>query len=317
MPFSKWPEVFKTHDITSKFTVSKLREVFARFGLPDTIVSDNGTQFTSEVFQDFVKQNQIKHITTAPAHPATNGAAENCVRSFKNGLTAALADKRTTDVEILMQRYLFDYRIAPHCTTFESPSKLMFKRSVRTRFDFIKPPSVETVIQNNLKKQVKNYKGNRNVTFVVNEKVSIRDLTDPNKKKWMTATIHKCLGPRTFICKTANGKTVKRHLNQIHKILGKSDESLIDDEPDRTTKRDHVYKRLINQSNNNEILVENNVEEIPEIVNTNTIPIAPNTADTGTHNDDLHLEILFNENNVNLHTPRPKRTIRAPKRLNL
>lgn len=80
--------------------MNKLREVFARFGLPDTIVSDNGTQFTSELFQDFIRQNKIKNVTTAPAHPATNGAAENCVRSFKNGISAALADNMTSDIDI-------------------------------------------------------------------------------------------------------------------------------------------------------------------------------------------------------------------------
>lgn len=291
--FSKWPEVFKTHDITSKFTVSKLREVFARFGLPDTIVSDNGTQFTSEFFQDFVKQNRIKHITTAPAHPATNGAAENCVRSFKNGLMAALANNQTSDIKILTQRYLFDYRIAPHCTTFESPSKLKFSRSVRTRYDFIKPPSVETVIQNNLTKQAQNYKGNRNVTFGIGEKLSIRDLTDPNKKKWMTATVHKCIGSRTYICKTADG-----HLNQIHKILGESD--VVTD----------VDRPLINQNNNNnEIVIENNLDKIPEIVNTNTNATSSNIPNEKPMDDDLHLDILFNDNNT---TPkaRPKRTIR-------
>lgn len=35
--FSKWVEVFKTKDITSAFTISKLREIFGRFGLPDTL----------------------------------------------------------------------------------------------------------------------------------------------------------------------------------------------------------------------------------------------------------------------------------------
>lgn len=217
--FSKWPEVFRTVDITSKFTVNKLREVFARFGLPDTIVSDNGTQFTSEMFKDFMNQNRIRHITTAPAHPATNGAAENCVRSFKNGLAAAVADNTITDIDILIQRYLFDYRIAPHCTTFESPAKLLFGRTIKTRFDLVKPPLVSDVVQNNQAKQIQNFKGRRDVTFIVGEKVSIRDLTNPipNKTKWMPATIDTVLGSRTYLCTLPNAKQVKRHTNQIHK----------------------------------------------------------------------------------------------------
>lgn len=51
---SKWPEVFKTREITSNFTINKLREVCSRFGLPDIIVSDNGTQFASSIFNFFL-----------------------------------------------------------------------------------------------------------------------------------------------------------------------------------------------------------------------------------------------------------------------
>ena len=44
--FTKWPEVFKGKTPTAKTTIKVLQELFARFGLPETIVSDNGTLFT-------------------------------------------------------------------------------------------------------------------------------------------------------------------------------------------------------------------------------------------------------------------------------
>ena len=77
---SKWPEVLLTGSTSSERTVELLREVFARYGLPEHLHSDNGRQFTSEVFQNFMKANNIKHTFSAPYHPATNGQAERSKR---------------------------------------------------------------------------------------------------------------------------------------------------------------------------------------------------------------------------------------------
>ena len=66
--YSKWIEVFKTNSSTTAVTVQKLRECFSSHGLPDIIVSDDGTAFTSEDFALFMSENFIKHITSAPRH---------------------------------------------------------------------------------------------------------------------------------------------------------------------------------------------------------------------------------------------------------
>ncbi len=84
--YSKWPEVFLMKSTTVSKTIEHLRQMFAMYGLPEQVVSDNGPQFTSEEFAEFLKQNGVKHITSAPYHPSTNGLAERFVQSLKQAL---------------------------------------------------------------------------------------------------------------------------------------------------------------------------------------------------------------------------------------
>ena len=72
---SKWPEIFWMSSTTMEETIVVLRHIFASFGLPDQLVSDNGPQFTAREFADFVSANGIRHIRTAPYHPASNSSS--------------------------------------------------------------------------------------------------------------------------------------------------------------------------------------------------------------------------------------------------
>lgn len=80
---SKWLEVVPVPSISSQVTIGVLRSIFATHGLPEVVVSDNGTAFTSSEFQEFMSMNGIRHVTSAPYHPASNGLAERAVQTFK------------------------------------------------------------------------------------------------------------------------------------------------------------------------------------------------------------------------------------------
>ena len=71
---------------TLQATVRKMREVFATHGLPDEIVTDNGTHFTGTEFQRFMAQNGIRHIKITPYHLSSNGLAEWAVQVFKDAM---------------------------------------------------------------------------------------------------------------------------------------------------------------------------------------------------------------------------------------
>ena len=68
--YSKWMEVKMVKQANSKTTISVLRSLFTTHGIPELLVSDNGSTFTSQEFQDFMQQNRIRHNTSAPYHPA-------------------------------------------------------------------------------------------------------------------------------------------------------------------------------------------------------------------------------------------------------
>ena len=76
---SKWVEAFPMSTSTSEATIEKLRVAFSTNGLPEMVVTDNGSNFVSEEFEAFLKQNGIRHIKTAPYHPSSNGLAERAV----------------------------------------------------------------------------------------------------------------------------------------------------------------------------------------------------------------------------------------------
>jgi len=76
---SKWMECAAT----ALTMIQHLRTLFARFGIPESMVSDNGPQFTAAEFQLFCKQNGIFHIQVAPYHPTSNRLTERAVQTFK------------------------------------------------------------------------------------------------------------------------------------------------------------------------------------------------------------------------------------------
>ena len=84
--YKKWPEIISTKSITTKQTIQILREVFARFGLPEVVVSDSGTQFKSAQFEEFRVQNGIQHICSRPYYPMSNRQAGRFVDTFKRSL---------------------------------------------------------------------------------------------------------------------------------------------------------------------------------------------------------------------------------------
>lgn len=224
--YSKWIEVFQTKHPNCEFTLNKLYELCSHYGFPETIVSDNGTQFKNIEFEQFTKEFHIKHIFTAPGYPQTNGQAESAVKIVKKSLRAAIG--RTVNVSAMpINQFLFDYRSTPHTTTLETPANLFLKREIRNRFSLIKPLTPTHNIERNQRRQITHHKGSGSRKLNVGEKIWARDYSNPNKKSWTRGRIRSIIGKRSLLIQLdKSGQLIKRHVDQIRKdessIIGKS-----------------------------------------------------------------------------------------------
>ena len=88
---SNFPEVLDTKDITSSKIIKWLRTVWSRVGLPAGVITDNGPQFVSTEFEDFLKSLDIHHHCTPVYYPQENGRVEVFNRTIKHGIQAAVA----------------------------------------------------------------------------------------------------------------------------------------------------------------------------------------------------------------------------------
>ncbi|XP_063377564.1 uncharacterized protein K02A2.6-like [Cydia fagiglandana] len=113
--YSKWIEASKIRGTRADETIALLREIFARFGNPYELVSDNGPPFTSGQFESYLRKEGIKHIRISPYKPSSNGAAENTVGLIKKCLKKA--ERENANVHEALQTYLLTHRITPHSTT--------------------------------------------------------------------------------------------------------------------------------------------------------------------------------------------------------
>ncbi|CAB4007683.1 Retrovirus-related Pol poly from transposon [Paramuricea clavata] len=201
--YSKYLEIVPMSNATSTTTITALRHIFSNFGLLEHIVSDNGSQFTSEEFQKFLNDNNIQHTTTAPGHPATNGLAERYVGNFKDKL------KKMGDtgkpLQTKLDRFLLTYRATP-TGLGKSPSELLMNRQPRIRLSALRAKQSKNevkIFQDNLDNQPK---------YSQNQAVFARNFG--KGARWLPGVIVKIISPRNYDVKVGDVMW-KRHEEQL------------------------------------------------------------------------------------------------------
>lgn len=125
----KWPEVAPVGSVMSSSIIAFLESLFAHWGLPSTLMTDNGSQLVSAEFTSYIQSKGIKHIQMAYYHPQLKGGMERFNQSLKNGLSAHLAEG--CSFNNALSQTLLHYRAAQHATTGVSPAKWMLRRELK------------------------------------------------------------------------------------------------------------------------------------------------------------------------------------------
>ena len=134
--FSRFPEVFILSDTSSKSIIDALTSLFARYGLPEKLLSDNGSNFVSTEFENFLASTMTQHFRTSNFHPQTNGVLER----FHGSLKLRLRKLMTFDklpLHLAIEKVLYDLRSSPHEVTGATPYEKMFGRPMRTKLSQI------------------------------------------------------------------------------------------------------------------------------------------------------------------------------------
>lgn len=221
--YSKWPEIIKTATTTSTKTLNILSSIFGRFGTPSQLVSDNGSQFTSEQFQTFCNINGIEHLRTSPYHPMSNGQAERFVNTFKRAIKKLESEgKLDENLEV----FLKTYRTTPNnnCPFKKSPAEILLGRKVRTVFDLLKPFNISTQNRNIKMEQQFNQKhGAKHREFNIDDKIFVK-IHKNNSWFWQEGIITERIGEVNYNIST-EGRTIQAHTNQIKMRFNESNDN--------------------------------------------------------------------------------------------
>ena len=211
---SKWPEIIELTSTTASKTIDVLREIFSRNGLPEQIVSDNGPQFVSEEFGRFMKENAIKHIRISPYHPASNGAAERLVQTFKQAMRAM--ESQQVPLQQTLSNFLLMYRSTPHSTTGETPSKLFLGRQLRTRFDLLLPDVGIRVRERQAAQKQQHDSKARSREIPVGSSVTVKDFRNPSV--WKSGVVVQRTGPLSYRVRLDSGQVWRKHVDHLRQV---------------------------------------------------------------------------------------------------
>ncbi|XP_055356704.1 uncharacterized protein K02A2.6-like [Paramacrobiotus metropolitanus] len=209
---SKWPEVVSMRHATTDAVIEALLDMFSHYGPCTEIVSDNGTQFTSEQFSEFCQQYGIRHFRTPPGHPQSNGQAERYVQTVKDGVSKLMADQKR--LPVALREFLWRYRNAPHATTGKTPAELFLGRKMRSTLDLLVPVLLTTAEKNRERHRRNFDQHTRKKDFRLGDLVLVRDYRPSRAVDWISGKLIKRESRLIWEVQVSD-LLWRRHANQI------------------------------------------------------------------------------------------------------
>ena len=205
--YNSYIEVSRLTTVTSKAVIKALKEIFARFDIPDEVVSDSGPQFSSAEFAVYAKTWSFDHVTSSPTHVHSNGKAENAVKTVKRLFTKCQESGHSEYLALL------DWRNTPSQGIGTSPAQRLMGRRCKTLL-----PIAGTLLmpRHNTEEETRALVGakerqrfyyNRNAKplplITPGETIRMRL---PGEKRWTKGTCAQELGNRSYQVKVGSGK---------------------------------------------------------------------------------------------------------------
>lgn len=219
--FSDFWEVDYLTDTNSSTVIHKLKAHFARHGIPDIVISDNGPQYSSQEFRQFSTAWEFRHITSSPAYPQSNGKVESAVKTAKQMMEKARRAKTDPYLAIL------EHQNTPSQGFSASPAQRLTSRRTRTLLpthdSFLQPVVLhkEHVVKDNQRKQAYYYNRGAKDLKPLHEGEQVRvQLDKKHRAPWTPAQVIRMPNNRSYTVKLENGTVVRRNRKHLRTVPG-------------------------------------------------------------------------------------------------
>lgn len=275
--YSRFLEILHLPSTTSFQVIQRLKVTFARFGIPDEVVSDNGPQFCCSKFREFANEMDFQHITSSPHHPQGNGHAERAVQTAKKIL------KQEDPLIALMC-----YCSTPCSTTGVSPAELLMGRKIHTNLPTLeknlqpKWPDKKTIMQKDAMEKAKQ-------ALYFNRRHGARPLPPlrpgdtiitklDQEKTWTTPVVvsKECVTPRSYLLQTQHGAVLRRNRRHLRHHLDNLPQ------PAATALHPPAESSLVEPLPSPESIASETASSVPAqvLANTHTPAVSPMTIST-------------------------------------